>query len=323
MTSSPIAVAGFFSGTGGIELGLEQTGKFTTAYANEWDKKAAETYALNHGDDHFECKDINEVDFSSLPAVRMLTGGFPCQAFSVAGARQGFNDTKGRGNLFFRIVECAKEKNPDVMLLENVKGLVGHDKGNTFKVILSELDKLGYTTKYQVLNAKDYGNIPQGRERIYIVSFKDKAAAERFEFPEQVELTTKLSDLIDFEGKVADKYYYTQEKYPAIWGLLSAGVSEKGVIYQWRRKYVRENKSGVSPTLTANMGTGGHNVPLVYTEHGIRKLTPRECFNLMGYPQDFKLPEQADSHLYKQAGNAVVVSVIRRIGENVFSALNG
>jgi DNA (cytosine-5)-methyltransferase 1 len=315
-------VAGFFSGTGGIELGLSNAGGFEILYANDIEPKAKTTYDLNFGEGHYQLLDINKVDFKKdLPSTNIIVGGFPCQAFSVAGHRQGFSDEKGRGNLFFRVAEAIQEKQPEVVFLENVKGLVGHDKGNTFKVILETLKDLGYHTKWEVLNAKDYGNIPQGRERIYIISFKSKDVAEKFKFPEKIKLNTKLSDLIDFKKKVDPKYYYTAEKYPSIWDTVSQDINTEGVIYQWRRQYVRANKSGVSPTLTANMGTGGHNVPLIFTTHGIRKLTPRECFNLMGYPVDYRLPEQADSHLYKQAGNAVAIPVITRIGEQIKKAL--
>lgn len=312
-------VAGFFSGTGGIELGLQQAG-FKIVYSNEFDKYAGETHVLNFGEEHFQLEDINEVDFNTLPSPEMIVGGFPCQAFSIGGYRQGFNDAKGRGNLFFKIAEAVELHQPKVVLLENVKHLVTHDKGNTFKVILETLNELGYYTKWAVLNAKDYGNIPQGRERVYIVSFKDEEAANRFTFPEKIPLTVSVEDLVDFNENAAEKYYYTAQKNPKIWPVLSQDATEKGVVYQWRRWYVRANKSGVCPTLTSNMGTGGHNIPLIVTDHGIRKITPRECFNLMGYPEDFKLPEQSDSRLYKQAGNAVVIPVVKRIGEQIILA---
>lgn len=309
-------VAGFFSGTGGIEQGFVQTGA-EVVFANEIDKYAAETYKLNYGDVHHKLKDINLLEVDEIPATTIVTGGFPCQAFSIAGYRQGFSDERGRGNLFFRIADILVAKQPEIVFLENVKNLVTHDDGKTFKIILKTLENLGYHVKYQVLNAKEYGNIPQGRERIYIVGFKNKNAYERFVFPEKISLKTKISDLVDFENKVADKYYYSADKNPKMWDLLEESVTEEGVIYQWRRKYVRANKSGVAPTLTANMGTGGHNVPLILTKHGIRKLTPRECFNLMGFPTNFQLPEQSDSRLYKQAGNAVVVPVVERIAEQI------
>lgn len=322
MAEDKIKVAGFFSGTGGIEYGLEQTGGFETVYANDWDSYASETYKLNFGSAHYVLEDINKVNIEDIPDVDMVVGGFPCQAFSVAGYRQGFQDEKGRGNLFFRMADIIVEKQPSVVMLENVKGLVGHDKGNTLKVILKTLDELGYTTKWKVLNAKDYGDTPQGRERIYLVSFKDANVAERFEFPAPVKLNNKLNKVINFDKKVDEKYYYTKEKYPAMWDKISSEINKKNAVFQWRRHYVRENKSGVAPTLTANMGGGGHNVPLIYTKHGIRKLTPRECFLLMGYPNSYKLPEQSDSRLYKQAGNAVVVPVVKRIGEQILKALH-
>lgn len=313
-------VAGFFSGTGGVEQGFVNAGA-EVVFANEIDKYAAETYKTNYGENHHKLEDINLLDINEIPPTTIVTGGFPCQAFSIAGYRQGFSDERGRGNLFFRIADILVAKQPEIVFLENVKNLVTHDEGKTFKIILKTLEDLGYHVKYQVLNAKDYGNIPQGRERIYIVGFKDKKAYERFVFPEKVVLTTKITDLVDFENKVAEKYYYSAEKNPTMWNILENSITEEGVIYQWRRKYVRANKSGVAPTLTANMGTGGHNVPLVLTKHGIRKLTPRECFNLMGFPASFQLPEQSDSRLYKQAGNAVVVPVVERIAEQIFKAL--
>lgn len=321
METKDKTIAGFFSGTGGIEMGFQKAG-FKTLYANEIDANATKTYIANHGAEHHEHKDINEVDFSKLPETTVMAGGFPCQAFSIAGYRQGFNDESGRGNLFFRIAEAVKLKQPEVVFLENVKNLVSHDEGRTFAVICETLKSLGYTVHWKVMNAKDYGNIPQGRERIYIVGFKDSESAEKFSFPEPVKLTVGIKDLVDYENRVDEKFYYSEEKYPAMWGMLEEAVTQEGVIYQWRRKYVRENKSGVSPTLTANMGTGGHNVPLIYTKHGIRKLTPRECFNLMGYDEGFVFPELANSHLYKQAGNAVVVPVISRIAEQISLAIS-
>jgi len=320
MTTTEHTVAGFFSGTGGIELGFNNAG-FSTSYSNEWDKHAGVTYATNFGETHLVLEDINAIKLEGIPATTVVAGGFPCQAFSIAGHRLGFDDSKGRGNLFFRIAEIVEEKQPEVVFLENVKNLVTHDNGNTFVVILETLAKLGYYVKHKVMNAKDYGNVPQGRERIYIVGFKSEDAYNKFEFPEQIPLTTKLSDVIDFENKVDEKYYYTAIKNPNIFDTIAAGVLSEDSVYQWRRQYVRENKSGVAPTLTANMGTGGHNVPLVTTKHGIRKLTPRECFNLMGFPSDYKLPALADMHLYKQSGNAVVVTVIKRIAEKIEEAL--
>ena len=215
-------------------------------------------------------------------------------------------------------------KKPRIVFLENVKNLVGHDKGNTFRVILDTLKKEGYKYRYRVLNAMEYGNTPQNRERIYIAAFRDENDYEKFCFPDPIPLKKKLTDVIDFEHKVDDKYYYTKGKYKGdIYDQLEAAMDDPDTVYQWRRKYVRKNMSGVVPTLTANMGEGGHNVPLVLTHTGIRKLTAHECFNTQGFPLDFKLPsDTAESRLYKQAGNSVCVEVIHRIAENIISAMN-
>lgn len=313
-------VLGLFAGVGGIETGFAQAG-FVPTVANELDKRAAETYRANYSHELIN-DDIENIVSADLPDFDVLTGGFPCQPFSISGLRQGFNDAKGRGNVFFKIMDIINVKQPSVVLLENVKHLVTHDEGRTFKVILGALADAGYTVKHKVLNSKTHGNIPQNRERIFIVGFKDAEAAEKFEFPTEIPLTTSLFDVIDFKHKVDDRFYYTPDKHK-FYDILKNGMTEQGVIYQFRRSYVRANKSGVSPTLTANMGTGGNNVPMVLTDHGIRKLTPRECFNLMGFPEDFVMPEgMAISHLYKQSGNAVVVPVITRIAENIRKAID-
>lgn len=308
---------GLFSGVGGIELGFKNSG-FDIIWGNEIDEKAAITNKLNHNH-QLVVEDIQQVKTEDIPNHDVLLAGFPCQAFSLAGYRKGFEDE--RGNVFFQVARVLKDKRPEVVFLENVKNLVGHDGGNTFRVILETLQTYGYHVKHKVMNATEYGNVPQNRERIYIVGFQDKEAYEKFTFPDPIPLTKKLVDVIDYETKYDDKYYYTPEKnkfYP----LLEEAMTNPETLYQWRRVYVRENKSNVSPTLTANMGTGGHNVPLVLTNNGIRKLTPKECFLLQGYPEDFKLPtDMANSHLYKQAGNSVVVPVIERIAKNIAAVL--
>ena len=252
-----------------------------------------------------------------------MLAGFPCQAFSIAGYRKGFDDEKGRGELFFELTRILADKKPRFAFFENVKNLVGHDNGNTFRVICQQLDILGYKYTYQVLNAMNYGNVAQNRERIYIVAFRDEADYEKFHWPLSVPLTSTVKDIIDFENKVDDKYYYTQGKYKGnIYEALVEGMKddepEHPAVYQWRRKYVRKNQSGVVPTLTANQGEGGHNVCLIKTSNGIRKMTPRECSNAQGFPKDFKLPDNmSDARLYKQAGNSVCVSVIKRIADEI------
>lgn len=310
-------VASFFAGVGGIDTGFKDAG-FDVIWANEFDKYAAETYSMNF-DNQLVIDDIRNIKTKDIPDFDIMIGGFPCQAFSVAGYRKGFEDE--RGNLFFELERIFKEKKPQVIFLENVKNLVGHDNGNTFRVILERLKEAGYHVKKDVLNACDYGNLPQNRERIYIVAFLDERAYKEFEFPDPVELTSSLKDYIDYDVKQDDKYYYTADSC-GFYEKLKEKVTNPDTTYQWRRIYVRENKSNLCPTLTANMGMGGHNVPIIYTPTGIRKFTPRECFNIMGYSRSYKLPENmANTHLYKQAGNSVVVPVIRKIAEEIKGAL--
>lgn len=313
--------ASFFAGVGGIDIGFEKAKLFDVVYANELDPYPVKTYELN-SKIKVDCRDIHEVKSEEIPDFDVMLAGFPCQAFSVAGYRKGFEDEKGRGTLFFELVRIFKDKKPQIVFLENVKNLVGHDNGNTFAVILEELQKENYHVKFAVLNAMEYGNIPQNRERIYIVAFKDVELYKSFEFPLPVPLKKKLSDIIDFETLVDEKYYYTDGKYKGdIYEQLVAAMDDENAIYQWRRKYVRKNKSGVVPTLTANQGEGGHNVCLIKAKHGIRKMTPHECFNTQGFPKKFKLPtDMSDARLYKQAGNSVCVSVIQRIAEKIAEA---
>ena len=315
--------ASFFAGVGGIDMGFEQTNFFKTVYAKEFDEYPVKTYEQNFNV-KVDCRDINLVKADEIPDFDVMLAGFPCQAFSVAGLRKGFDDEKGRGTLFFELIRIIKEKKPSIVFLENVKNLVGHDNGNTFAVILEELEKQGYKVKYAVLNAMEYGNIPQNRERIYIVGFQDEEVYQRFVFPMPAKLTTKLSDIIDFEKLMDEKYYYREGKYKGdMYEQLVAAMDDDTAVYQWRRKYVRKNKSGVVPTLTANQGEGGHNVCLIKTKHGIRKMTPHECFNTQGFPKDFKLPVMSDARLYKQAGNSVCVSVIHRIAKEIVKAYKG
>ncbi|EOS7773429.1 DNA cytosine methyltransferase, partial [Enterococcus hirae] len=314
-------IAAFFSGVGGIELGFTNTGKFRVLYANEFDSNAIITYRENHPETHLDERDIHEVtkDMSVVPEANLVIGGFPCQAFSIAGYRKGFEDE--RGDLFFELLKIINEKKPEAIFVENVKNMVTHDHGNTFKVIREALVMSNYFIKWKVLNGKDYGNVPQNRERIYIVGFKSKEAYESFSFPEKIRLTNKLDSVIDFNLDADERYYYDETKTP-FWDKLYPNITSQDTVYQWRRQYVRENKSGVVPTLTANMGTGGHNVPLILTNDGrIRKLTPKETFNVQGFPANFKLPNISNGQLYKQAGNSVVVPVIQRIAEKIDEAL--
>lgn len=326
-TQGKYNIAAFFSGVGGIELGFEQTNEFRAVYANEFDKYAQATYILNHPNIPLDCRDIHDVkeeevlDNLGQDNIDIIVGGFPCQAFSIAGYRKGFNDD--RGELFFQLLRIIKSKKPKAIFIENVKNMVSHDHGNTFKVIREALTKNNYFIKWKVLNGKDYGDVPQNRERIYIVGFDNKVTYDTFKFPDPIKLNTRLRDVIDFSKLESENFYYSKNKQH-FFDKLEETITSQDTVYQWRRQYVRENKNGVVPTLTANMGTGGHNVPLILTDEGtIRKLTPKETFNVQGFPKSFKLPpETSNGQLYKQAGNSVVVPVIKRIATNIAEALN-
>lgn len=308
-------VISLFAGVGGIDLAFKKAG-FETIYANEFDKYARETFKLNFPKVKLDPRDVREIKNEDLPKnASIVISGFPCQSFSIAGYRKGLEDEKN-GDLFFETLRVAKAINADVIFLENVKNLVGHDGGKTFRIILDSLEANGYFVDYKVLNAKEFGNVAQNRERIYIVAFKNKDHLNKFSFPQPVILTKTIRDFIEFDKKQEAKYYYNEDfkQYDE----LLKDMNDSNAIYQWRRKYIRKNKSGVCPTLTANMGTGGHNVPLIITDDNrFRKLTPREAFNLQGFPKTYKLPNIANCHLYKQAGNSVVVNVVERIANNI------
>ena len=302
-----------FAGVGGVRLGFEQAG-FECVFANDVDPRTKITYDLNFSSVPMHVQDMRELDYHALPDADFILGGFPCQAFSIAGHRQGFEDERDRGNLFFYICDMIKIKQPVGFLLENVKNLVSHDGGKTFQIIQYLLSEMGYHLKFEVLNSMTHGNIPQNRERVFIVGFKDPAMIERFSFPEPIDRTVDVIDILDLE--VPEKYYYMDKP---LYNRIKNDVTDPTKVYQWRRQYVRENKAGVCPTLTANMGTGGHNVPIICDDHGIRKLTPNECFKLQGF-YDIILPNMTDSHLYKQAGNSVTVPVIKRIAKSILHA---
>jgi len=308
-----------FAGVGGFRLALQNLGG-KCIYTSEWNKEAQKTYQANFGEIPFG--DITKKSTKRyIPETfDVLCAGFPCQAFSIAGYRKGFSDT--RGTLFFDVEKIIERHRPKVVFLENVKNLVSHNKGKTFKVILEIIEKkLGYKVFYKILNTMTHSNIPQNRERIFIVAFNPKKVKNYnlFSFPEEIPLTQTIHDLLD-ENKQEPKYYYSKDHkyYPE----LEKTMTKNDTVYQWRRVYVRENKSKVCPTLTANMGTGGHNVPLIRDNFGIRKLTPKECFAFQGYPIDkFILPKIANSKLYMQAGNSVTTTLIERIGYKILEVI--
>ena len=195
-----LRMASFFAGVGGIDLGFEQSKGFKTVYANEFDPYPVKTFELNF-DIKVDCRDINEVKSSEVPDVDIVCGGFPCQAFSIAGYRKGFDDDKGRGILFFEMLRIIRDKKPRVVFFENVKNLVSHDKGNTFQVIIDALKREGYFLKHDILNAMECGNVPQNRERIYIVGFLSEEEARKFSFPKPIPLKKKYLTLLILKMK--------------------------------------------------------------------------------------------------------------------------
>jgi DNA (cytosine-5)-methyltransferase 1 len=308
-----------FAGTGGFSMALKSIGGYDTIYANDIEPNSKKIFDANHSETKLTLKSLIDIPTTDIPPMDFLTGGFPCQPFSIAGLRQGFDDV--RSNVFWKLLEIIKHHRPKVFVLENVKNLVSHDGGNTFETIKTALEGADYHLKWQVVNTCKLTNIPQNRERIYIVGFSDVDACERFRFPLGDDECLPVADFL--VGEVPDKYYYSDRF--VCWELVRKGVVKhvsSDTVYQMRRQYIRENKSGVCPTLTATCGTGGHNVPLILDDRGIRKLLPRECYNLQGFDSEFVLPEISDSALYKLAGNAITVSVAKVIMKAVIDSLH-
>ena len=301
-----------FAGVGGIRRGFYAAfqEEIEFVFSSEIDKHAQKTYYLNY--DEVPHGDITQIKEEDVPSHDIILAGFPCQAFSVAGHRRGFEDT--RGTLFFDVMRIAKDHQPRVIFLENVKGFVGHDGGKTFEIVKKTLEDLGYQVHAKVLNSKDFG-VAQNRERIYIVALKDPKKS--FEFPKGFDDERGIEAFL--EDDVNSHFYYDGKP---LYEKIKDEIKRKDRVYQWRRQYVRENKSGVCPTLTANMGTGGHNVPIIKDDKGIRKLTPNECIKLQGFDSSFKFPKDlALSHQYKQAGNSVTVTVIKEIAKKIRDVL--
>ena len=307
IVGSKIKFIDLFAGTGAFTLALERKNKFKCVFTNDMMECSKQIYELNHPTHKFTLEDLNTINVEDIPNHDLLCGGFPCQPFSIAGDKKGFDDK--RSNVFWKILEILEQHKPKMIILENVKNLKSHDEGKTYNVIEEKLQNAGYHLKTAILDTSVITDIPQHRERIYIVGFRSKEKYDKFNFDFDKVENKKISQLL--EDNIDDKYYYTDRF--KVYDEIEKGITKSvydNVLYQYRRFYVRENKSGCCPTLTANMGGGGHNVPLLKDKKGIRKLTPRECFNLQGFPADYKLPNISDSSLYKLAGNAVSVPVV-------------
>ena len=320
-------ICDLFCGTGGFSVSFEKvSSRFKSVYANDMEPASKTIYEANCQGE-FVLRDLNSFTrdeiLTDVPDFDILTAGFSCQHFSLAGKKLGFEDE--RSDVFFKIVEFLAVKKPSVFILENVKNLLSHDDGRSFQLVISALtEHHPYHIKYAVLDTSKVSRVPHGRERVYIIGFLDRDAYERFQFP----VTRPRSDcrpIRDFlEDQVATKYHYTEQSkiYEKIRDDIKDDISDSNTVYQYRRHYVRENKSNLVPTLTANMGTGGHNVPIVKYRGVIRKLTPRECFNFQGFPPEYRFPARmSDAKLYKLAGNAISVSIVEKIAEELLKIL--
>lgn len=325
-----------FAGIGGICIGFSQAG-FIVKWANEIDKYACQTYRLNesHINPELEIEEKDIRDFHPPCKVDVLGGGFPCQPYSVAGKMGGLEDQRGRGRpMFEEIIRIAKELRPKprVIFLENVGNLKTFDNGKTFPILKRLLREAGY--KYiddKVLNSKEYSGIAQFRNRIYIVAFKDGKDAKTFrnlygEYIFKRDLDKKFDQIVTTEP-VPLKYYYSKDDHNKCISIrfeehFVPAVTEHGIFYQYRRNKIRRNQNGLCPALTASMGGGGHNVPIILDDVGIRKLTPRECLNVQGFPEWYEFPtDMADGHKYKQAGNSVSVPIIMNYAELIRKTL--
>lgn len=321
-----------FAGIGGIRLGFEQAfgEELKTVFVSEWDEHAQKTYKANFADDFEIAGDITKISENDVPGFDICLAGFPCQAFSLAGQRKGFaDDYKGmsRGTLFFDVARICDKKKPKVIFCENVKGLTIHDKGRTFDIIKNTLREIGYTPFEHILNSKDFG-VPQNRERIYIVAFRNDIAPKEFIFPTPTDSSKRIKDIL--EGPVPAKYYLSERYIQTLrdhkarhaarghgfgyeirdWNDV-AGAIVCGGMGRERNLIIDKRQTDLTPTT---------HIKGEINKEGVRKMTPREWARLQGFPDSYKLV-LADVHLYKQFGNSVTVPVIRAIAEKVKEVL--
>ena len=323
-----------FAGIGGIRMGFDNAfGKdIETVFVSEWDIPAQQTYRANFDDDFEIAGDITKIDEKDVPEFDICLAGFPCQAFSIAGSHGGFNDNfKGmnRGNLFLEVVRLCDYHKPKIIFCENVKGLVMHDKGRTFEVIRKSFRDLGYQVFWKVLNSKDFG-LPQNRERIYIVAFRDDLNVGEFIFPVGTDNSKRIIDILDpapipARYYLSDVYLETLRKHRA-----RHEAKGNGFGYEVR------DLNGIAGTIVVGGMGRERNLIVDHREHSkvpethikgkineedIRKMTPREWGRLQGFPEDFNLI-LSDTHLYKQFGNSVSVNVIEAIAREIKRVLD-
>lgn len=301
-----------FAGIGGIRLGFQLTGQCQTVFSSEIDKFACKTYQANFGE--LPAGDITKIASNEIPDHDILVGGFPCQAFSQAGKKLGFEDT--RGTLFFEIARIIAAKRPKCFLLENVRNLVSHDKGKTFATILATLDTLGYQVYYSLLKAKDFG-VPQNRERIYIVGFDKQQLTNYtdFRFPEPTNLTTTVGAILEAD---VDPKYTISDNLWAGHQRRKLEHKEKGNGFGYS---LFTKDSAYTNTISARYYKDGSEILIAQDGKNPRKLTPREAARLQGFPEQFIIPV-SDTQSYKQFGNSVAVPVINAIAQQMLKVLN-
>ena len=308
-------VGSMFAGIGGVCLGFKAAGA-KIVWANEIDKFACSTYRHNFGDNCLVEGDIRSLELSTIPDIDVLTAGFPCQSFSIMGNQKGFADP--RGTMYYEILRVIDAKRPHIVFLENVKNLVQHDNGRTFLTIYNTLAERGYGVKYSVLSPHTHADIPQFRDRIFIVAFLDYDRMERFCFPDKMPLSKTINDLIDREMSKKASFYYTMtSKY---YKSLNAHMTDNTAIYRIDDIGVALRAWHICPTLKANMGTYHDRVPLIRDNYGIRKLTPGECLKLQGFPGGYGFSNIPLNEMYKQLGNTVCVPVVGGIVQRLISS---
>jgi DNA (cytosine-5)-methyltransferase 1 len=298
-----------FAGIGGMRLAFEKAGG-RCVFSSEWDKFAQQTYEANFGE--IPQGDITKVEVREVPRHDILVGGFPCQPFSHAGLKKGFNDT--RGTLFFDVARIIDKRKPSMVLLENVKGFTTHDKGRTLKVVTETLEDLGYNVFYKVLNAKDFG-VPQNRERIFIVALnKRKLGSIGFDFPKPTKVETRLGDIL--ESRVDEKYTLSNKLWAGHQRRLREH-REKGNGFGYS---LFNEKSVYTSTISARYYKDGSEILIDQKGINPRKLTPREAARLQGFPEKFKIPV-SDNQAYKQFGNSVAVPVVYAVAKRMAKLL--
>ncbi len=311
-----------FAGIGGFRLALESF-NLECVYSNEWDIHAQITYKENFGE--LPDGDITKVDEKNIPKHNILCGGFPCQAFSISGKQRGFEDT--RGTLFFDIARIVKYHKPEILFLENVKNFARHDNGKTLNTILKTLDELGYRVFYKVLNASNFG-VPTSRERIYIIGFRKDLGINKFEFPITNEKMVKLKDFLE-DDALTNQYVINRKDIkisekdvtPNVFGYYPQKPIRIGTINKGGQGERIYHENGHAITLSAYGGGVASKTGAYLINGKVRKLSPRECANIMGFPPTFKIPVST-SQAYKQFGNSVAVPVLVEIFSKVMDTIN-